>query len=524
MPSTNNIEYNYSQNNILRKIQQYLQSANFNRRPAGSTSSDEQYHKEAKPIYKYSEQFDQGFCAGISNLWLYTKWLQTQPNNYPNIARDDYDWFIKTIELIAQWNGITPLTLAESAEIDRFIAYISYFQKINHYLPIAQNVLEQSLTDTQGRTPTKEYSITAFLTREQLIELLNTPNVIQENRLITVASSNHTTALFKQAGVYYYFDPNNYSGEVAHTATDELADHIFYSNDFEPEQPSPLGFTMFAFANQPNQPYPEQATILAKIAPSVVTNSAHAKHNNGIILAASVGCLESTRYYLHQAPELINSTDSAGNTALILAAEFGHIAIVKLLLEQPDAVAKINHARVSDGATALILAAHNGHTAIVELLVEKLTAVEINYTDYDDNTALILAASEGYTEIVASLITKLTAAEINQPGANDLTALMLATMRGHTKVVEALLTKLTATEVSYTTPAGNTALKLAKQYGYTDITELLNQKLATAEKNSKAILALTHSLPLCHRPTAQSAGSRFYIIYSNNLARCNLAS
>jgi cytohesin len=55
-----------------------------------------------------------------------------------------------------------------------------------------------------------------------------------------------------------------------------------------------------------------------------------------------------------------------GSTALILAAQNGHLAVVEALLKAGADAARAT----TDGRTALHLAAQNGHTAVVEALLK----------------------------------------------------------------------------------------------------------------------------------------------------------
>ena len=55
-----------------------------------------------------------------------------------------------------------------------------------------------------------------------------------------------------------------------------------------------------------------------------------------------------------------------GTTALMLAAQDGHVEIVRLLLES----GADKHLAMNDGRTALIVAPQRGHLEIVELLLE----------------------------------------------------------------------------------------------------------------------------------------------------------
>jgi len=75
-----------SQYNLLRQIKAYLR--------------DERYGERDK---EFIEQFERGYCAGISALWLCAKWIQTQDNKEKKV-RDDYDWFESVVRLIASWD------------------------------------------------------------------------------------------------------------------------------------------------------------------------------------------------------------------------------------------------------------------------------------------------------------------------------------------------------------------------------------------------------------------------------------
>ena len=127
----------------------------------------------------------------------------------------------------------------------------------------------------------------------------------------------------------------------------------------------------------------------------------------------------------------IKATNNRGKTALHLAAENNHLALVKLLLEhgadphvrsdggwQPllNAADKGHievaslllrwnanvNARTSSGMTALHWAARNGHIAMVELLLQQ-EGVKRNSKDSFDSTPMLGAAENGHIEIVQLL-------------------------------------------------------------------------------------------------------------------------
>lgn len=82
------------------------------------------------------------------------------------------------------------------------------------------------------------------------------------------------------------------------------------------------------------------------------------------MLAVSHGRLDMTKLLLN-AGAAINIQDEDGSTALMCAAEHGHIELVKLLLSQPDCDTTILDI---DGSSALKIALEAGHRDIGLLL------------------------------------------------------------------------------------------------------------------------------------------------------------
>ena len=83
---------------------------------------------------------------------------------------------------------------------------------------------------------------------------------------------------------------------------------------------------------------------------------------------------------------------------MYLAAERGHLEVVRLLLE---ARADKNAAR-QDGTTALMAAAVNGHLEVVRLLLE--AGADKNAASQDGTTALMAATARGHLEVVRLLL------------------------------------------------------------------------------------------------------------------------
>jgi ankyrin repeat protein len=78
----------------------------------------------------------------------------------------------------------------------------------------------------------------------------------------------------------------------------------------------------------------------------------------------------------------VNSTDKAGNTALILSAKSGHIETVKLLLDKGADVNAMN----KSNRTALIEAAFSEHFEILKLLLDKGADLRGDHTAKPEST------------------------------------------------------------------------------------------------------------------------------------------
>jgi len=129
----------------------------------------------------------------------------------------------------------------------------------------------------------------------------------------------------------------------------------------------------------------------------------------------------------------VDDKDGEGFSALMIAAEFGHMDCLHALLEAKADVNQKNDHQNATYSTALFLAAKEGHAECVELL----------YTSGDRKNALLpgpgnftplgISAFTGFTECVKKLLCDgagkheaLTEQEVDLPGALDLPPLYLA--------------------------------------------------------------------------------------------------
>ncbi|MEZ0225738.1 MAG: ankyrin repeat domain-containing protein [Alphaproteobacteria bacterium] len=100
----------------------------------------------------------------------------------------------------------------------------------------------------------------------------------------------------------------------------------------------------------------------------------------------------------------INATNATGATALTLAAQNGHKAVVSYLLSKGAGVNAIEGAAKTNkaGMTALMHAAQQGHAEIVKMLLEKGADTKVKTSL--GQTALMLAAFKGKAPAVQALI------------------------------------------------------------------------------------------------------------------------
>ncbi len=171
------------------------------------------------------------------------------------------------------------------------------------------------------------------------------------------------------------------------------------------------------------------------------------------------GDLDIVEFICTYAPNAVNIiANSEKKTALIFAAERGHTAIVKKLLQA--STLSVNF-QSNNGNTALISAAKAGHTAIVQQLLA-VKGINVNTRNKQQQNALFFAATANKTEIMENL---LAVPGVNVNIQNELsgnTLLMVTARNGNVQIVKKLL-KNPSVKVNLKNIIGETALGSAEQ-------------------------------------------------------------
>ena len=116
--------------------------------------------------------------------------------------------------------------------------------------------------------------------------------------------------------------------------------------------------------------------------------------------ASACGDLNRIRSILDQHPERINEYGSDGFTPLGFAAYFGHIELVKIMIERG---ADVNfHSKNAQNVAPLHSAVSAKHTEIIDLLIKN--GADINAKQENNVTPLMQAAHHGDIEMVRKFL------------------------------------------------------------------------------------------------------------------------
>ena len=222
-------------------------------------------------------------------------------------------------------------------------------------------------------------------------------------------------------------------------------------------------------------------------------------HDTPLLRAARCGKKDAVLAFLELGSD-INAHNKVGNNALHLAAGYGHLAVMKLLVDMAgmDIEGKgqwnrtaLHHAASENypiivkyllskkadleakgghfERTPLGMAAHFGRTEIVNILCE--AGARINAPDADGETPLHLAATTGKTETGRELIDKWHA-NIDAVDNENWSPLMTAAAENHPSFIQMLL-ECGARINIVTSSEGHSALHIAAEFNRRNVIETI---------------------------------------------------
>ena len=166
--------------------------------------------------------------------------------------------------------------------------------------------------------------------------------------------------------------------------------------------------------------------------PGIQVNAADMWGRTPLVNASTMGYTEIVRMLLEAGADIRDT--------LIMSSGNGHIEIVKMLLKEGADVNETDE----DGMTALMMASEWGHKYVVKILLAQ-EGINVNLWNNEGETALILASKEGHLEIVKMLLKAGALVNMEEvENMNDIDeydpeigsakgALMMASEFGHTR-------------------------------------------------------------------------------------------
>ncbi|CAN1135377.1 Ankyrin repeat-containing protein At5g02620 [Linum perenne] len=133
----------------------------------------------------------------------------------------------------------------------------------------------------------------------------------------------------------------------------------------------------------------------------------------------------------------LGKQNQSGETALYVAAECGHVEVVKELIKHYDTVLAGMKAR--NGYDAFHIAAKQGDFETLKVLMEANPDLAMTF-DSSNTTALHSAAAQGHVDVADYLLER-CGSVVAIAKSNGKTALHSAARNGHLQIVKSLLSK-----------------------------------------------------------------------------------
>ncbi len=217
--------------------------------------------------------------------------------------------------------------------------------------------------------------------------------------------------------------------------------------------------------------------------------------NQEILKAVQEGNLIKVKELLEKDPKLVNAQGENLYTPLFYAAGYGHIDIVKELINRG---AKVNMQSTS-GWSPLHYAAIMGHREVAETLI--VNNADINIKNKMGQTPLHWALWDSQFEICELLLNKGT--EITAKDNYGKTPIQTAVEMGYLRIATRMFKYENAVK-DRNMHTGKTLLHIAALNGYKDIAEILvNKNIDVNVKDNSGKSPLYYAAKYGHRKTAE---------------------
>jgi len=254
--------------------------------------------------------------------------------------------------------------------------------------------------------------------------------------------------------------------------------------------------------------------------PMAVTQSSSA--TSPILLASERGRLDVVKSLLLKTSKCMSQSDASGTSALIHAATQNDAVLCRYLLQcSIGTFTKLPSLSNSAGETALHIAARAGHLdCIREIFKDSRAAGIVNVQNLNKFTAVHLACREGHSDIVHFLLSH--QAKVNTADNKGASPLQSSCESGDPDLVKMLLSSnasLTTAKLSGATPFHAVARR-----GYTDILQQLLERVIKQKYSKKKATneALNKTMRRCGSTALMLAVKQGHLETVEMLARCQL--
>ncbi|KAL6066503.1 Telomerase protein component 1 [Balamuthia mandrillaris] len=179
----------------------------------------------------------------------------------------------------------------------------------------------------------------------------------------------------------------------------------------------------------------DNADIVETLLRTGVSPNVDASVESPLSIATRKGFASAVYCLLEHGADANRYEQRDGNSAIHIAAEGGHLEIVRMLANKTTNLNKAN----SFGQAPLHMAANAGHQVVLSILLEAGADVNLRNRKRYGQTALHFAAAKGHLSCVETLIQ--AGADVNAKKTNRVgpqTALEMARSKGHKDVEDAL--------------------------------------------------------------------------------------